>query len=226
MRSLGLPLPHIPNVPWRKLPTLHFAELVHVGSLDAPLKRTASSYEGLGLSVCLDPEVWEAITPLGGPRWLLIPRDTRRETEFVDYHRLSKRQRAAITRVAVRVGWLRATDQFELRSYDEEFERTVCSIHATRADAESERGDTEGGRISPRTVFVATLSLQALWRLRFTHPLSDSMAEEVAHTLILEARGRYDGVYWDDDDDPVRLSAPRGVIFQSALQRWTEHRAT
>jgi hypothetical protein len=223
MRPLALPLPSVDPSPWRCLPVRRLREVLHVGNLDRALKRSDNSYEGLGLSISLDPAAWESITPLAGPRWVLHA--THARPAFVDYHRLSRRRRAALTRIATTLGWLTATAQFEASYFDDELERRVAFLFATRADAEAEYENPAFATITPRTVHVATPTLQALWRLRFTSALGDGMAEEVAHTLVLEGTGLFDGIWWPDDDDPVGLSAPRGALFQSRLAHWTATRA-
>jgi len=204
--------------PWRTLSVRRLRSLIHVGHLDRPLTKSDASYEGLGLSVSLDPDAWESITPLGGGRWHLTL-VTPGPTAFVDYHRLSPRRRRALTACAITLGWLQETDQFEARYYDDELEAEIAVLFPTHAAAAAEYAE-EDYTIVPRRVWVATAALQTLWQHRFTGRLSDGMAEEVAHTLVLEATGLFDGVWWSDDSDPIRLSAPRGVVFQSRLSRW------
>lgn len=206
------------------LPVLRKREVWHVGDLSKARRRVSSSLEGSGLSVSEYPEEWTQIARLGGYTTYVLRRRDGQPGVFVNMLRLGQ-QRVALEQLASNEGLLKPARRWRFCWWDEdEVER--CSIYATRAEAEYERGDEyRDGRVEPVEIFVGTAKLDVLWDMYFTSPLDDTLASEFATLLLLERTGLYDGAWWNEILDPLGLSAPRGVIFQIRLHEWAATRA-
>ena len=95
----------------------------------------------------------------------------------------------------------------------------MFSDFPTQEEAELEMGDTGDGRVEEVDGFVATPKLKKAWKKDFTGNIPDPLSIGVLYAL--EESTDFDGAWWNEDLDPWRLSAPRGVIFRSRLPEWT-----
>ena len=43
---------------------------------------------------------------------------------------------------------------------------------------------------------------------------------DILLTVYLENNTEYDGIWWEEELDVLKYSAPRGVIFNSKLKTW------
>lgn len=186
------------------LPSVSFARLYHVGSLD-PSDKRESSLEGAGLSVSQVPEAWEEIARLGSAPWWAFEREGN---HFVDAHSLSPEQRERIVDWGVEKGYVRRSDRWKVSWYDDELDEEVFLLF----DTEEEALDEECGPPERVKDVVPTET--------FPDPAGRLNADQVIVAVWAEEETDFDGVYWDDRLDPVRLSAPRAVIFKSRLGRW------
>lgn len=57
-------------------------------------------------------------------------------------------------------------------------------------------------------------------RLREERTVEFWEAEEAALACLIEAHGGFVGLYFDETYDPLSLSCPRGLLFQSALDQF------
>lgn len=206
--------------------TLQRREVFHVGDLSKPAAVRDSSYEGTGLSVSLHPNEWARIARLGGNTYRLIRKDGA-AGRFVDMHRLSKRERAELDRLAQQAGWLTDTTVYRVKFYDSEAEEARFFEFASREAAEREADGMEDENGDPAPVeevasFAPTDRLLTRWQQRFSGAVEAGDAARNAGWLFaLEDTGRYDGSWWNDNLDPSNLSAPRGVIFQNRVAEWS-----
>lgn len=199
------------------LPTLELPELFHVGSLDIKDKgrRFSSSQEGHGLSVSLDPEKWERIAKLRGPRWRL----SRLGARFLDAHDLTDAARDQIGEWAVQSGYAVRSRAWAL-SHDWEFEDEPLpvrceSIFTNQAEAEDEATELEAPLIREIRTLLGTE------KLRRRIGMKSDPNEVFDHLLPLyveECLPELDGVWWQDIY--AELSAPRGVIVPARLMLW------
>ena len=180
-----------------------YPTVFHIGTLKCP-DRKRVSYEGAGLSVSEYPEEWRRIARLSGQFWML---DTR-EATFFD---ATPETEAAAVDWAVEQGYLDRTEVFEVAYWDDELERFVTlTFHdydkATTEAAmmEEEVQACEGVRFGVRGLDY--------WKRTFSADPCEDLAKSFAILWWAEANG-YDGVWWDEELDITRLSAPRGVLF-------------
>ena len=203
-------------VPPPALPVIRLERVMHVGDLDASAKRT-DSYEGSGLSVSLHPDEWREIARgfVGGSTWQL----EKKGASFVDAHALADSDRDLILEWACAQELCLAADVFELRLYDDELDATTTQTFATRREAEDENVDEIPDAIVMVPGFASTPRLDSMAR-QSRPALGAAHVLDLVLPILAEQLG-LDGVWWDDDLDVARLSAPRGMITTAKLAEWS-----
>jgi hypothetical protein len=200
----------------KKLPTTQKKIVFHVGTGQPPSDKPYHSYEGTGLSVSEHPEAWRMIARLGDdPTWQLTRLD-RRPGCFVDMRKLSPAQVERLRRTAIEHGLLAPRTEYVVSYYDSELdddcEMTVYSLEQAEEEADSMQCD-----VKKRRGFGPTALLMEMWSKRFK---AQEPPDDFALTVVLEGIGSWDGVWWHDKLEPMKLSAPRGMMFQSKLSEW------
>lgn len=196
-------------------PTKRFAELFHVGTLNAAHKRIGS-YEGAGLSVSLHPEEWREIAELEGAVW----RCQRAGNRFLDYVRLSKAQWAVIGDWAVAQGLATRNTIWRVDYHDEEAGEDRFYRFTDRKQATEEAEHLNASR--PKAIrgqLVATSAL--LQRMKQGEHIDSSHVAKTNDLLAIayaEDVMQIDGVWWNERLS--YLSAPRGVIVPSMIPKW------
>ena len=191
------------------LPAATFFELTHIGTMDESHKK-GWSLEGDGLSVSTEPESWSRIARLGGFEWWTLSRDQNR---FLDAHALSDEDRKRIFDWGMERGYVDCLTAWSIPWYDDEMEQWVSNVFDSEDEALAE---AESMCIEEAPTPFETL--------RATDAFPDKAGRQNADQVLLciwaEETTDFDGVWWDDDDDPLRLSAPRAVILKSRLSEW------
>lgn len=214
----------------------------HVGVRDAEQKRDAwrtthpqaqgrnpgGSYEGEGLSVSEHPEAWTKIARLGGHVTHELARADGTTGRFADMRKLLYGPQAPALEALLQARGDIVPGEpayaFDHEVSDEYGERTETQVFATRTEAEFEAEDLE---VDPDTIYAypqwaASPAIQARWRQHFAGDVPPGQVVDYATLCWLEASfPDLDGAWWTEDLDPQALSAPRGVIFPSRLDRWT-----
>lgn len=188
----------------------------HVGNLDSPRKKPHVSYEGSGLSVSLHPDAWRKIARghVSGDTWELSKDDPK-------FLLATKANKEKAAQWAVKNGWLEEATRYRVSWFDDEMDDEVSMEFDSLDEAQAEdRGEPE-----PVNSYTFAKKGKDYWRKAFQSKPDNSMASDFAVLWFAEGRG-YDGVWWNDKLDPVRLSAPRGVIFQSRLGEWSKKKVT
>ena len=193
-------------------PTVHFPTVYHMGDMD-PSKKSQGSHEGSGLSVSTHPDAWRKIARLGG-------RDTKTlvngSSIFLDFHELTKKQKNIILQWGVENEYVTPASLWRVYYYDDEMEDTMSMEFTDQAEAEFEAEGVEGKVQVVRGSHVATPKMQQRVHGR-AEPI---MIMDLLSTIFVEDSLGWDGVWWDDELHPGKLSAPRGVIVPSKLGRW------
>lgn len=197
-----------PEVGIRPLPSVVKTGLSHIGTLNVDNKRD-HSYEGQGLSVSQNPEEWQRIARLGGE-----VHSFERPGNFLDFHALDNAQREEIAQHALHRGWLQRKEIHCVTYYDDEWE---CEMRQ-EFDSWDEACD-EADALGTDVVTVPGYVYG---------DMPDSTARQgkpadmgiVAAAWVGEERPDLDGVWWDDEMDVSRLSAPRGVIVPQRIEAW------
>jgi hypothetical protein len=192
-------------------PLLEQDTVVHIGTLN-PTDKGSSSWEGLGLSVSRDPDAWESIADLGGRSWWTLQ---RAGGLFVSYHDLSENERESVCAWGLNKGLVERVRRYRCRYYDDELEEEHYLLFTGREEAELEAEDMESASVDVCYVVVASARMRALTGLNsadaFDHLLGLYTAEHTPHV---------DGIWWEDENAPTRLSAPRGLILPERIRCW------
>ncbi|KQO98719.1 hypothetical protein ASF30_11700 [Leifsonia sp. Leaf264] len=204
--------------------------LTHIGTLNQEYKKDWS-YEGQGLSVSMDPDAWEQIAELGGnPRWSVGVDNP----QFLDFHELTAEQKDAINDWGVERGYVIPVTATRIYTWDSEDESWRYYLTTDESDVEFERDEAEAMEYEVREgrpmdgededgfVYLDSEATFATTDV-FPDPTvrRGSLGEDqILATLWVQETTDFDGVWWEDDYDPERLSAPRGVIVPRAIQKW------
>ena len=205
--------------------------LYHVGTMDIS-KKSNSSYEGNGLSVSMCPSAWESIAEIGGSDIWKISKDN---VKLLDYHKLSKKTYDDIIEWGVLNGYLKEVfGRYGCTVFSEDMGRDINCLCDNLNDALSEVGledlyftyedylDSEDGyedMIYPVRSFKAT---DKLISESLITPDEGLCSTEQNFLLYVEKYTDYDGVYWNENLDPIGLTAPRGVIFNSKIDSFNK----
>lgn len=199
-------------------PALAFDRLWHVGSMN-PADKNDWSYEGQGLSVSVHPEDWTAIARLGGsPTWELA----RAGGALLHFHALTSAQRDQIDAWGVEQGFVEPVTRWRVSWYDEDLDDTVSMLCETKHEALAEaefREDEDGAEPTPTRVQV--LAATATFPDHTVQPGTTAIREPLAALWVSTHRPDLDGVWFEEEYDPLNLSCPRGVIAKDRLDRWT-----
>lgn len=202
-------LPAVVDDPVLGTPTLvGTGHVFHVGTLNAA-DREAVSYEGDGLSVSVDPDDWAQIARLPGDTWSL-ERPDGAPLRFVSWHDFDHESRDRVRAWAADKGWVAQRDIHRLTYVDADSGEDV-TLDFDHFEEACETVDDE---------FLDDYQITATTAWRATHAFGERIAfrDQVDPTDVLlgayirEHRPDLDGVWWADDHDPERLSAPRGVL--------------
>ena len=202
-----------------KMPTVSLKDLYHVGTLDAS-KKGDFSYEGAGLSVTTEPDAWRRIArgQVAGDTHSVA----KANNNFLDSHKLTSQHNEQIKQWAIDNGFLEQQETVTVSWYDDEMDDTLSQTFNSMADAEAEHGEymddydvdvDKGGVVPTAKLKKATgqSRIEATGVLEYVLPL-------YAESLGL------DGVWWADELDVNKLSAPRGVIVPGKVDSFKFNR--
>lgn len=202
------------------LPIRRLSRVYHVGTLDLAQKGVRGpSLEGAGLSVSLHPQEWTRIAKLGDG---LTFEMSRPEGTFLDFYKGGHALEQELTTWGLSEGLCQMEPRWKLSWTDAESDEVLHIVLASHAQAQSELAyyeEDDDTAASVEEIQVPVLTASAIQRLGFaTDPLNTL---SMLATFFVEDCLDLDGVWWNDDYAPARLSAPRGVIVPSRVQRWT-----
>lgn len=202
-----------PEVVLSNVPIIRKRGLSHVGTLD-PSAKKSYSYEGQGLSVSQNPDEWQRIARLSGD----VHRFNR-EAQLLDFHSLSESQRLDIAAYAQEHGWVEPADTYVVSYYDDEWESEMTMRFTDQGEAEDEAAALGADEPTIERSYVYTQMPDSTARAGEEADLG-----VVAAAWVGEQRPDLDGVWWEDDLDVSRLSAPRGVIVPQRIEAWLSAR--
>lgn len=203
------------------LPVQKLDELYHIGSLsESRMKKESQEANFLSASLC--PESWEFIARLGGEDVLTLRKSGAR---FVDMFSLSDDEMRHLMDEAVGDGFMEPAVWFKTWYYDGEADDWKYMALWDKGEAEYEVQDEEPDD-APNGVLVEEMSGHRMTDIGKSMlprlPDDPSFSESAAVMLeVLRNPSLYDGVYWDEDDDPMVMSAPRFGISPSSLSDFT-----
>lgn len=206
----NIPVMENENFNW---PTVQFEELWHVGSMNPADKRTGS-YEGAGLSVSRHPMSWQQIArgQVSGEIWKL----TKEGNRFLNFHRLNEHQKRVIIEWGINHGMVKQETTYHVSYYDDEMEETR-SLECDTMEEATEEAEFMG--LDTDAITVDKGSLKATPKLVLLSKNAPGGFEALVPVYV-EAMLPLDGVWWQDNFDPSKLSAPRGVICVDKISSW------
>ncbi len=194
------------------IPVITAAKLWHWGSFDPARKNErGSSLEGNLLSVSACPEAWQKIARLGGSTL----NETRRAATLLDMQTIlngatddARILRESIIKLSLDRGLLQIATVYSVSYYDDEW-ATEFTMNSLSEDLAVLEAESTGGEMSASESFIGTEELLAKHGLKN----SPTMGLELAIIEWAKSQKALDGVYWDENYDPLHLSAPRGGLF-------------
>lgn len=200
--------------------TFEIPEVFHAGYLkagkQAPTRaKRATSFEGPGLSVSLVPTAWRAIARRGGSPLFALEKPDGSAGRFAD---LTGSNVLAFADILVEQGLIVPRDSYFVMLTDEEGnEAGELEVESFERALKQAGGDED--MIRQGIGFRPTKALRNWWARYFTGDIPDVVS--IAALAWLESETDLDGAWWNEVLDPIRLSAPRGVIFRSRLADWS-----
>lgn len=213
------------------VPLLLTDEVVHLGTLDHAQrgKHYASSQEHHALSVSHAPHAWKRIARLGGVPMHLLDRTGGCFIDALEVQR-QPAWNEVLADWAMAQGLAKRTTRWRAWVCDTEIDDWTYTTHTTETAAAEEVLDQEGdtnapgpdGRPSVEKVIDLIATPALALRLGLTKKTSiHHVPDAVLMVWADENLPEVDGLWWTETYDPSRLSAPRGGIFPSRLNRWT-----
>ena len=203
-------------------PLASLGVVTHIGTLDVSDKNhRGDSYEGTGLSFSEHPEEWDHIAKLGGSPWWEVDLAGRR---LIDGHEFLEAHADALAQWGVEQGLLVQSKAYEVRWFDDEMDCELCFWLETE-DAAIEEADS-AGLYDPDNGVLGYTVIDPCWS--GTAALSQAMGHQSKAkgqdanilqdvlTVWAERQGA-DGLWWADELNTDRYSAPRGVVFASIV---------
>jgi len=207
----------------RSFPSTSFRKLYHRGDLTAwhrGVIGSGSSHEGPLLSCAISEDnlgAWEHIAGLTGTSYRLTP-TIRHRFKLLNWHALTGADRRAIARLGESHGLnAHGTLYRYVLDTDENEEPRFC-LTTDKSEARSDA--MAGTKVQRRRGPVAAARLAQFWHHRHAPKTTvEPMAvlEAVTAWLIEHDDLPFDGIFWDDEDSPYELSAPRAGLTQRAL---------
>jgi hypothetical protein len=193
------------------LPTKQLDNIFHVGTLDLSNKRDRN-YEGNnGLSVTTEPNAWRRINR--GQTFGNTNELSKSDGLFIDAHNIDDKTREKLFEWGVLKGYLVHATKYTVTYFDDEMDCDLQSQFSTLADAQEE---AESYEVEPETksTFSPTEKM-----LKIIGKENDDISLIIG--IYAQLHTKTDGVFWDDNLDVIRYSAPRGILFQSKLNEWS-----
>jgi hypothetical protein len=200
-----------------KLPVKKINKVYHVGTMELE-KKAEFSLEGSGLSVSVNPEEWRTIARLGSvPTYVLRKNDG----VFVNFKKLGKSVKDEIIQWGVSNGYVETKTTYMYYYFDEELGEEVYMEFPTYEEALEEADEDETQIKINRSGIIPTVRLHRETQQSRIEPIQ---CFELLLTVYVEGNTDYDGVWWDEQLDILNYSAPRGVLFNTRLDKWTVER--
>lgn len=194
-----------------KIPVIIPSQLFHVGALNRGLKKD-HSLEGEGLSVSTCPNEWRDIARLNGDTWKI---NNSNNLVLLDAHSLTSDDKSEMKQWAMSQGFIQKATQYQVEWFDDEMDDDLTALYSDKGDAQEE-SENMGVEYTEVETYISTDKFP-------DSTVSQGMGEiEIEDILVtIYANHHYPelhGVWWNDNMDPIRLSAPRGVIYNNHIQ--------
>jgi hypothetical protein len=192
------------------LKTISFNSLYHIGTLKKENK-SDTSLEGInGISISSDSNIWGEINDIhaNGDTFEF----TKKDNIFVEAHSLSQKTKDLIMEWGVENGFLSSTTKYKYEYYDEDTELDSFFVFDTLDEA------LDDYNYDDLTIFKEYNATQ-----KFKDIVGENNAWNLELMLSVYANTttNFDGVYWNDESNKSKYSAPRGIIFEDKISSWS-----
>ena len=210
---------------YASIPLVHLERVWHIGTLEQNQKRS-DSHAGSGLAISLSPASWRRIAGLDGP----VVRLEKSGGIFADVH-ACLRTSALMDSVwtwAQRERYVQWQMLFHVSYFDAEDERWHTIAYTDAGRAKQDYRMYRDNESESKARYTSLWGYAPTERMRHammhtTPPLA--FVQDFALFLFLEACfWEVDGVWWQDENRPVHLSAPHGAIFRHQISSWNKSR--
>jgi hypothetical protein len=206
----------------KRIPVRALQTVYHVGTLNLADKGShfKGSYEGNALSISVTPNAWIAIAKLGGyPVHELV----RQNSLFLDMRSLTKSNITKINEWGVKSGFLKIHPKWSISYYDDEIDETMSMDFDTEREALEELDQLDDDDQIPKlkSIYVLTEAgseracgypmNEDAWDINVMFWTEDVLRRQLPNIM---------GVWWNENYDPMALSAPRGAIFPSCVSEF------
>jgi hypothetical protein len=194
-----------------EMPIISLDEVFHVGQMDKKLKQKGS-LEGSGLSISTEPHAWVRINPFTGGKLFEMK---KLDNQFLDFYALTEENEKEIIQWGVKEGYITLCPLYRITYYDDEMDMDLCNVYSDKAKAVEEAEDY-GIELECEDGFVSTKKMEerVLSHGHLIAPL------DLLATIFVEEVLFIDGVWWEEELDISRYSAPRGVIVEEKVVTW------
>jgi hypothetical protein len=211
------------------LPIRRIDTLYHWGSLKPEnLGENGASWEGNCLSASLCPEAWLGIAKLGNNPLHAM---TANGGVFVDLYALVlsaefSEQRTALIQALEGADMMTLKKVYRLLDTNEDGD-VVSSLYPTLDEAESEAmartGDLDEAEIEETQRYVPSDEVARFLGITADAALVDGLNYAVMAWIRQQviAGAQIDGVYMNDNFDPLAYSAPVFAVFPERVARWS-----
>jgi TM2 domain-containing membrane protein YozV len=204
-----------------KLPLIKIkTNLYHVGTMDKS-KRKKFSHEGRGLSVSTVPNDWRIINRgmTTGDTYLLV----KKTNIFVDVHAIDNNTWELLYNRGVDNGYLKQQTTYSYTYYDDDLDEEMHKTFNSEGEVLEEllsmgQYETLDDAIENEAIEINKGGYVATDKLITINEGNNDIKLIVSVYAIEETN--VDGLFWFDELDVGKYSAPRGVIFDHMLSGW------
>jgi len=192
-------------------------EAYHIGDLDSERTKPYISYEGDGLSVSLCPNDWATIMGHGGSLYRLS--HTADGGRFYKSSVTQDGPRSRELEWAIKNDYIKRTNGFRVEWEENQETHYMLFFNRESATAEALENNAE---IKETTIPNLDTNGREYWSEAFRQEPDDAsplVIRDLATVWFAESHS-FCGVWWDEEHNVSKYSAPRGVIFQSSLSDW------
>lgn len=188
----------------------------HVGNLDSKRRKPYLSYEGRGLSVSQCPRDWAQIMGHGGSLFELSHPNS---AHFYEADVNSEDPRFYERVWAIENDYVSETEGFRIKWKENQETHYMDFYSRDRAENEAFEYDAD---VKETTLFALDTKGREYWDDAFRKDAENAsplVIRDLICVWFAENHG-FCGVWWDENHNVSKYSAPRGVIFQSKLEDW------
>lgn len=166
----------------------------------------------------MHPDEWREIArgQVSGDTWEL----TKPTGNFINAHKITGAGKRFVIAWGTEMGYLDLAVMYRVEWYDDEMEDTMTTLFPSYEEAAEEADYVDGAVTQVPGSPVATAKLDQVIGFK----VEPMLAYDMVLTQYVEGMTDADGIWWSDQFDPSRLSAPRGVIFADRVNQWTINR--